>query len=121
MLQPAYWTYDFSNLEFKNFGQVCSYDRDVIGQISRGYQYKFNTPTGLTADQLAITNGGAAGAAFTQDSLATTSKQGIWDNYYNQWKALTDPAKKEALDAYGLNAAPASTDNGAPTWQFANR
>lgn len=122
-VQPSFWSYDYSNLEFKNYGQICSYDRSVIKQISRGYQYRFNTVTGLTNAQLAITDA-CSSAACSQTSVAATtiSKQGLWDNYYTKLQALasTNQTKKEALDKYGADAAPTG-GNGAPTWQFATR
>ena len=52
-IEPERWSYDFSNLEFRDNGQVCSYDRAFISLISRNYQYRFLTVTGLTNEQLA--------------------------------------------------------------------
>jgi hypothetical protein len=52
------WSYDFGRIEFKN-GEICSYDKNLLKLYTSAYYLPYNTPTGLTNDQLAITNGNA--------------------------------------------------------------
>lgn len=106
------WLYDFGRLEFKN-GNVCSYDRSSLKLMTSGYFLAHNTPTGLTNDQLAITNGNAQNTAYSQSSLSTVNRQQIWKNFNTQVLTSTN---KEVL----LSSGVLPENEGKQRWQYAN-
>jgi hypothetical protein len=92
------WFYDQSNLEFKN-GKICSYDKNALRLYTSAYAYAYMTPTGLTADQLAITRD-ANGAAYTQASVASVNRMEIWRNFNEKVQSDTN---KQTLLTTGLS------------------
>lgn len=57
------------------------------------------TPSGLTDEQLALT----VNPTYTQDSVATVSKNLIWSNFNTQFNAITaNLEKKEAFRYSGV-------------------
>lgn len=106
------WLYDFGRFEFKN-GSVCSYDRTALKLMTAGFYVAYNTPTGLTNDQLAVTNGNAQFTPYTQSSLATVNRQEIWKNFNSQ--VLTSNNKDVLLTTGVL---PANKEK--QRWQYAN-
>lgn len=67
------WSFDFSPFEYKK-GEVCTYDKDLYMQVKAGFVFPTRTVTGLTADQLLITNG-------VTDQNTTMTKQGVWNAF----------------------------------------
>jgi hypothetical protein len=95
------WFYDGSNLEFKN-GQICSYDKKALSMYTSGFIYAYNTLTGLTDDQLAVTNGNVMNTAYSQASILSTKKATIWENFDDQ--VQTSPNKDVLLSSGVLDS-----------------
>ena len=112
-LNAKAWFYDDSNLEFKN-GQVCSYDKQALAMYTSAYIYTYATPTGLTDDQLSVTNGNVMNTPYTQSSVLDTQKAQIWENFNNQ---VQNNSKKDVL--LGSGVLPEHVDT--QRWQYANQ
>jgi len=112
-LNAKAWFYDDSNLEFKN-GQVCSYDKQALAMYTSAYIYTYATPTGLTDDQLSVTNGNVMNTPYTQSSVLDTQKAQIWENFNNQ---VQNHSKKDVL--LGSGVLPEHVDT--QRWQYANQ